>query len=302
MSNENSPHRIFYLLLLVVILWGVNVVMLKYLTRFFPPLALVPIRLCLATCLLLPYILHKHGCVKPPAGTWLPIVGVAAFSIFLHQITMTWGIANTSSTHASLILGLNPLFTTVLASLIVGEKFTLVKGLGILLGFIGVLLVVSGKEQGTATFLGDFVMFGATLTAVIGSLFVKRATATLPPLVVTAYSHLLASLALLALGFAVNSAWYFAGAWDFFPLAIILFSSLVNTALGALWWNTGIQKVGASTTSLFQNGIPVVGVFASAVFLGEVLNWTHVAALILVLTGVSLGTGILPLHRFAKKG
>ena len=274
--------------------------MLKYLTRYFPPLALVPIRLTIATALLLPYILYKHGYVRPPASVWPHILGVALFSIFLHQITMTWGIANTSSTHASLILGLNPLFTTILASLLIGERFTVAKGLGILLGFSGVILVVAGKEPGSATFIGDFVMFGATLTAVIGSLFVKKATAVMPPLVVTAYSHLLASVGLLFMGFAVNSEWYYDGAFGSGPIAVILFSSLVNTALGALWWNTGIQKVGASTTSLFQNGIPVVGVFASAAFLGELLNWTHVAALILVLTGVSLGTGFIHLRTPVK--
>ena len=300
MVNDKTQRSIFLLLLFVVVLWGVNVVMLKYLTRYFPPLALVPIRLSLATALLLPYILYKHGYVRPPAKTWPHILGVALFSIFLHQITMTWGIANTSSTHAALILGLNPLFTTILASILIGEKFTIAKGLGILLGFSGVLLVVAGKEPGSATFIGDCVMFGATLTAVIGSLFVKKSTAVLPPLVVTAYSHFLASAGLVVMGLTVNSVWAYDGAFTLGPISVILFSSLVNTALGALWWNTGIKQVGASTTSLFQNGIPVVGVFASAAFLGEILNWTHVAALLLVLTGVSLGTGLIQLRILQK--
>jgi len=72
----------------------------------------------------------------------------------------------------------------------------------------------------------------------------------------------------------------------------VLFSSFVCTALGAVWWNTGIQRVGASTASVFQNGIPIFGVFAAALFLGETINWNHVAALALVLAGVSLATGI----------
>jgi drug/metabolite transporter (DMT)-like permease len=39
--------------------------------------------------------------------------------------------------------------------------------------------------------------------------------------------------------------------------------------------------------------MPVFGVFAAALFLGEQLNWTHFAALLLVITGVSLGTGLI---------
>ena len=296
MPNTKNQRPIFLLLLLVAALWGINVVMLKYLTRFFPPLALVPIRLWLATALLLPYIFRKYGCSALPGKAWPHIIGVALFSIFLHHMAMTWGIANTSSTHASLILGLSPLFTILLASMLIGEEFTLAKGLGTILGFSGVLLVVSGKETGGATFIGDCVMFAATFTAVIGSLFVKKSTSIVPPLVVTAYSHLFASAGLVVTGLSINSTWAYAEAFSAGPLAVLLFSSLVNTALGALWWNTGIKEVGPSITSMFQNVIPIVGVFASAAFLGEVLNWTHVAALLLVLTGVSLGAGLIPLR------
>ena len=296
MPSEKSQRSIFLLLLFVAFLWGINVVMLKYLTRYYPPLSLVPIRLSLATVLLLPYVLYNYGYVRPPAKAWPHIISVAVFSIFLHHLTMTWGIANTSSTHAALILGLSPLVTTVLASKLIGEKFTAEKGLGILLGFSGVFLVVSGKEPGGATLIGDAVMFGATLTAAIGSLSVKKSTAALPPLVVTAYSLFLASVGLMIMGFFVNSTWVYTGAFDALPIFILLFSSLVNTALGALWWNTGIKEVGPSMTSLFQNVIPVVGVFASVAFLGESLNWTHLAALILVLVGVGLGTGIFRIY------
>ena len=77
------------------------------------------------------------------------------------------------------------------------------------------------------------------------------------------------------------------------PVAVLLFSSLVNTALGALWWNMGIQRIGAATASLFLNGTPMTGVFAAAIFLGEELYWTHYAALLLVILGVSLGTGVI---------
>jgi drug/metabolite transporter (DMT)-like permease len=267
--------------------------MIKYLTAYFPPLALVPIRLLLATALLVPLVAFREGFVIPPRIAWLPILGVALCSIFLHQITLTWGISKTSSTHAALILGLNPLFTSLFASYWAGEPFSFRKGLGILLGFGGVFLVVSGKEQGTATFLGDSVMFLATITFVLGALCVKKCAQYTSPLIITAYSHLIASTGLLIMGLLVNDTWISPGAIAPIPVAVLLFSSLVNTALGAVWWNTGIKKVGASVSSLFQNGIPVVGVFASVLFLGEPAFWTHWMALLLVVLGVSIGTGML---------
>ena len=293
MEKERNNRAIFGLLLLVVILWGINVVIIIYLTMFFPPLALAPIRLFLATCLLVPAVVLKYGFEIPPRTTWLPIAGVSFFSIFLHHITLSWGISATSGTHAALILGLNPLLTAILASRMAAEPLTWSKGIGVILGFSGVVLVVSNKAQGTATFMGDFVMFVSMLVAVIGYIFVKRSTVQVTPLVVTAYSHAVATVGLIIFGFFATSVWSYDGAFEVWPLSVLLFSSLVNTALGALWWNMGIQRLGASKASLFQNGIPIAGVFASAIFLGEQLQWTHLAALLLVILGVSLGTGII---------
>lgn len=300
-DKEQSNRPIFALLTFVVILWGINVVMIKYLTTFFPPLALAPIRLFLATCLLVPAVIYKHGFEWPPRSAWLPMAGVSLFAIFLHHITLSWGVAATSGTHAALILGLNPLLTSILASRLAAEPLSWSKGLGVILGFSGVVLVVSGKVQGTATLVGDFIMFLSMMAAVIGYIFVKKSTAQVTPLVVTAYTHAVASVALVIFGLFVNPVWSYEGAFDFWPLSVLLFSSLVNTALGALWWNMGIQRIGASKSSLFQNGIPVAGVFAAALFLGEQLQWEHLTALVLVTLGVSLGTGILSLPRSAKK-
>ena len=278
LAVKKNDHFIFALLLFVVLLWGINVVMIKYLTKFYPPLALAPIRLSLATFLLVPTVLYKQGYAKPPRHTMLAIIGVATFSIFLHQIALSWGVALTSSNHASLILGLNPMLTMALSSYLMKEPFTRAKGMGIVLGLSGVALVVSGASRGEASFLGDAIMFIATLTFVIGSLFVKKSTTVMSPLIVTAYSHTLASIGLMFTGWFFNPVWVYPGAWEPLPLAVLVFSSLVSTALGALWWNMGIQRVGAATASLFLNIQPVIGVFAASVFLGEELNWTHYGA------------------------
>lgn len=298
-----QKHRAFFQLLMVALLWGVNSVSIKYLTHFFPPLSLAPIRLCLAGALLLPVVLYQYGYQKVPAKAWLPITGIAVFCIFLHQIALTVGISATSSIHAVLILGLNPLFTVLFAVSFLKESFTLAKGLGIAFGFGGLFLVVAaGKAQVGSSLLGDGIMLIATLTFVIGSLFVKKATYYVSPLVVTAYSHVLAALGLIILGLVVNPVWVYPGDIGFWPISVLLFSSFMSTAVGALLWNMSIQQVGASTASLFQNATPVIGVFASALFLGEELYLQHLYALLLVLAGVSLGTGMLeiPLPAWLK--
>lgn len=296
MDGTDERHQAFSALLMVVFLWGVNSVSIKYLTQFFPPLALAPIRLSLASVLLLAIVFYRYGCQKVSRQVWLLIAGIALFSIFLHQIVLTIGIKATSATHSVIIVGSSPLFTILLANVFLKEAFTLEKCIGMALGMGGLLAIISGNKQGVATVDGDVMVFIAMITFVIGSFFVKQATVTAPPLVVTAYSHCLAAIGLVFLGLTVNSTWtYSADSFSIKPIAVLLFSSFISTGIGALLWNIGIQKVGATTASLFQNASPIIGVFASVFFLGEQLNWHHFAALSLVLLGVVFGTGMLRL-------
>lgn len=301
MRKPAGNYDAFMLLMMVVVLWGVNSVSIKYLTQFFPPLALAPIRLCLASLLLLSWVFCRYGCQKLPRKAWLPVGAVAVFCIFLHQIAISIGIKATSATHAVIILGSNPLFATTLASFFLKETFTAAKGIGVLLGCGGLLFIVSGNAPGEASLAGDVITFWGVISFVIGSFFVKTAILSVSPLIVTAYSHAMAAAALVLLGLVSNPVWCYPGSFTVQTTAVLLFSSFMSTAVGALLWNMAIQKVGASTASLFQNASPVVGVIASAFFLGEELSWNHFTALTLVLLGVSVGSGVLPIPAWSKR-
>lgn len=293
-KKELADHNPVYLMLLiVVVLWGANVVMIKYLTNFFTPTCLAAFRLSTATAVLVPAVLWRHGWVKLPGKDWIDIFGIALFSITLHQLALSWGLTQTSGTHAVLILSLNPLITTTLAAGFANEPFTRYKTAGVVLGFGGILLIVAPKASMASNSLhGDILIFIAMFLYVLGSLLVKRSTQRIPPLVVTAYSHIVGSLGLISIAIVQTPVWAISAVFETNTIAVFLISSLLATALGALWWNTSIQQIGASAASLFLNVCPVVGIFTSAVFLHELLNWHHFAALFLVLSGVGLGTGL----------
>lgn len=301
MLQITEKNRVYLCLLMVIFLWGVNSVSIKYLTQFFPPVLLAAVRLLLASLFLFAFFVCTNKKRLLPRASWAPTVGVSLFCIFLHQIALTTGLKETSGTHAILILGLGPLFTMLFAAVFLKEKIFLPQGLGLLSGFLGILLVVSGKSQSGSTVLGDAITTIAAMTFSIGSLFVKKAVCSSSSLAVTTYSHLLA-----ALGLGITAAFFYTPA-DFppglgpLPVFVLLFSSFMSTAVGALLWNQSIHKAGATTASLFQNGSPIIGILASAVFLGEELLWQYFISLVLVLGGVIFGTGIWKMPLRAEK-
>lgn len=298
-ADDASPDRatmvrVIQQLVAVMFFWGANVVVLKYLTAYFDPLALVTLRLIVSATVILPVVFMRYGFVRLSLGGCVSVGAVALFSFIIHQAAMTWGIARTSATHGVLILGLMPLATMLLASALLKEKLSRAKLIGVALGFAGIALIALAKNgaQGE-TLLGDGLLFLAVVTYSIGSIYVKKSTAHATPLVITAYSLAVSAVVTLALTLANGGEWTrSAEAFHWGPIAGLLFVGWFSTALGTLWWNTGIHHLGASTTSLFFNGVPVVGVAASVVFLGEHLVLSHYLALCLVLAGISLGSGI----------
>lgn len=284
------------LLLLVVVIWGLNVVMVKYLSGYFSPTMLSAIRIGAAAALLFVVVWKQHGWVKPTRSEWVAITGIAMSGIWLHQITLSAGVQHTNASTASLILGLNPLATALLAYAVFREPLTPRKIFGVLLGFCGVTLVVFGdsweKTAGLAFGIGEVLILVSMLAYVVSGMFIKKATLTMPVLVVTGYSHILATLVLTVTaitqemvqpsGLAMPADW-----WVWF---VMLFSGWVATALGSIWWNSGIKVIGAGRTAMFLNGMPMMSLVFSVLMLGETITWVHLVGFGAVFVAIYFGT------------
>jgi drug/metabolite transporter (DMT)-like permease len=292
--NEERKARL--LLLFVVILWGLNVVMVKFLSASFSPTMLGAWRIGSAAALLTVLVWKQYGFVKISWREWGWISGIAVSGIFLHQITLAAGVQHTEASTASLILGLNPLVTMVLAYLIFREPLTARKIGGVLLGFCGVFLVVFGnsweKSAGLHFGIGEWLIVVAMLTYVISGMFIKKATQTVPVMVVTAYSHLVATvlLALAATEQQIESGEAMVLPTDWFVWGVLLFSAFFATGYGSVWWNSGIRIIGAGRTAMYINGMPMLSLIFSVLLLGETITWIHICGFSAVFLAILLGT------------
>jgi drug/metabolite transporter (DMT)-like permease len=290
-----SEKFIYAILAMVVISWGLNIVMVKYLTQSMSPLLVAAVRMPLAGIVLLPFVWKMHGFYKPTARQWGLLVLVGLTSIFFHQLFLAYGVVTTTATNASLILGLNPLTTALLAAFFVGEKFTFRLAVGILLGLSGVVLVIFTKSADSTVDLsgwGDIIMLLAMLAYVVGGLFIKKITATpIPTLVVTAYSTVIGGVFLnlgtvVYLGPSSYQQIHLTGtAW-----ILMLLSAWGASSLGTLGWNYGIKLLGANRTAMFLNGMPFASIVGGIIFLNEKIGWIHVVAFMLTTLGIVIAT------------
>jgi drug/metabolite transporter (DMT)-like permease len=284
------------LLLMVVVFWGLNVVMVKFLSGHFTPLMLASYRIGSAALLLGVVVWKQHGFPKVTRGEFLSISGIAVSGIFLHQWMLGAGVQTTSASTASLILGLNPLVTAFLAYLLFREPLTGRKIFGAMLGLGGVALVIFGNSWEQTSSLhfgkGEWLVFLAMLFYVISGMFIKKATQTQPVMVVTAYSHIIATVILFIFSYGQEMITGTSRALpsDWWVWTVLIFSGWVSTALGSLWWNRGIQVIGAGRTAMFLNGMPIASLVFAVLFLDERITWLQGAGFLTVLFAIWLGT------------
>ncbi len=289
---KNKERLLFVMLAGVVTLWGLNVVMVKYLTMF-PPMYVAAIRMTIAGVFLAPILLQYRKSLRIGWANWLLAAGVGATSIALHQITLATGVQYTSAGNASLILGLNPLATALLAMVLLGEGMSWRKAWGIAIGFAGVLIVVISQHGGIhVNGWGDAIMFFSMLMYVAGGLLIRKLSLRgVPVLLITVLSQWFGVLFLWIAALMVQPASYYIGL-DVTPFQwlVILTSAVLSTAVGSVGWNYGIRQLGASRTAVFLNGMPLASLLFAALFLGEQLLLVHLLALLMIVGGVYLGS------------
>lgn len=269
--------------------WGVNVSIVKVLSSHLEALPLSAVRMLLALVCVWGICLSQgqriYGISRRDA-CW--VLAAGALLVYAHQIFLAQGLATSSATNGALILGLNPILSTLLGYFLFGEKQTRRSLIGITLGLFGAAIVVlnnSGGELRLGATCGDLALIAALFTYVIAGACIRRVS-SVPPLLMGFYLHLFGALLLsVHTGFAEPRLWSKLQNLEpsFWLLAGI--SAFFSTALGNLAYTYGIATVGLSRASLFFNWLPISGVLFAVTFLHEPLGIWRIAGLACVVFG-----------------
>jgi drug/metabolite transporter (DMT)-like permease len=224
---------------------------------------------------------------------WLTLTGCAVLMIYLNQIFFTEGVARTPAANAALIIALNPLVSSLVAAGLLGDRLTGSRIAGVVLGFGGVAAVVLNRPGAAlgSSGLGDLLLFGSVMTWVLGGVLVQRLSRELDSGVVSAMLSVIGTV-LLALHLGLRPAPVVVD-WSRVTVgtvALLVVSSLLATAAGALVWNRALVVLGVARTALYAYWVPIFGVLFAVLLLGEPLSVWHGVGLAGVLGGTWLGT------------
>ena len=199
------------------------------------------------------------------------------------------GLAHATGVKSSIMNATGVFFSVVLAHfLYADDRLSGRKTLGCLIGFLGVVVVnLGGGGQLTFDFtlLGEGFVVIAAFVLAAASIYGKRLSASIDPLVMTGWQLLIGGGLLTVGGLALGGRLQDLGVSSG---ALLLYMALLSSVAFAVW-SLLLKHNPVGMIAAFNFLVPVFGVGLSAVFLGEsVLRWSNLAALILVCVGIWL--------------
>lgn len=214
----------------------------------------------------------------------------ALFGVALNQMLFLKGLTLTSTVHASLLMLITPLVVTLFAAIVLKERFTTNKAIGLSLGIGGALFLILQKEggqEGSNYLLGDGLII---LNAVFYSFYfilVKPLMARYSAVHVIRWIFTIGTLFILPFGWEQlnETRWE---QWPWQQAAALIAVVFFGTFLAYLFNAYGIKHIGAGATGAYIYTQPLFAVAIAVAFAGEVFSLQKGFAALLIFCGVFL--------------
>ena len=266
-------------------LFGANPIFIKLTFAGLGPFTTAALRFLLASAALAIWIKATGQSLRPPAGCSYQL-GILGLGFTVQLSLVYFGLSKTNASRGVLLTNLQPFFLLFLAHFFIpGDRITVRKSLGLVMGFFGLALVFLESEGVTADFrIGDLMIVLATVWWACLVVYLKRIIDHHHPLQIVFYQTL------IAVPFCLLQAllWDTRMVYALTPtvVAALLYQALVTASFGFVAWNTLLQKYGAVAIHSFVFMMPMAGVCLSGLILDEPITPKIITALLLITTGL----------------
>lgn len=260
-------------LLGVACFWGVNIPLMKIGLDQVDIFVFNAIRLTISTGVLaaLAVVERRRG-IRPGSGvTRRHLLLYAAMASAVYQLLFLLGIARTTSGNTALIIATVPMWTALLARIILGEQLRGLAWGGLIVALVGTVIVALQKGDVAADrqhLFGNLFVLTAALLWSGATVYSRPLLQQISPLQLSAAAAIFALPAhlLFAAGRYEGSlpALHSGALW-----LIILYSGILSSGLAYPMWNLGVRHAGAAHAAVVQNLIPLIAILAAWICRGE---------------------------------
>jgi drug/metabolite transporter (DMT)-like permease len=282
--------REWIMLLVLSVLWGGSFFFVEIVLTELRPFTTVTLRVGLAALALWIFVGLTGRAIPGGRSVWLAFLGMGILNNAIPFSLITWGQTEIASGLASILNATTPLFTVIIAGLLLSdERANPSKLFGVLFGFAGCILIIGPTalhELGVGA-LAQLAVLAAALSYAFAGVYGRRFQSMgIDPVVTAAGQTTASTLILVPITFLFEDplaqAWPSVETW-----AAIAALAVLSTAIAYVLYFRILASAGATNLLLVTFLIPVSAIFLGSVFLGEKLSFLHFAGLALI--GIGLG-------------
>jgi len=270
--------------------WGFNWPVTKYLLSELPPLTMRGATGVIGASLLALLAILRGQSLRVPRELWPRLVLAAFLNVACWMTLMGLALLWLPASEAALIAYTMPVWASVLAWPILGERPNLPRVISLIMAFAGLAAIMGGNgfAASAAKLPGIIMALGGAIGFAVGTVLAKKLPLPLPPLSAAAWQIGIGCLPVAIVGLFVEKA--DVAALSNLGWILIVYSTVIQFCVAYVSWFAALARLPASVAAIGTMAVPVIGVIASAVALHEPLGVGQITALAFTLAGVVLAT------------
>jgi drug/metabolite transporter (DMT)-like permease len=278
----------WFIFILLGGIWSSSFLWIKIAVQEIGPITLVAFRVLFGLLFGIAVILIGRVQLPRKFVDWWPLLVLGISNVAIPFFLISWGEQTIDSAVAAILDATVPLFAIVIAHFTLrDDRITLPKLLGLLMGFTGVVVLMS-KEIGTSSgsILGQAAVVVASAFYAGSSVYARKSTVNTPG-ILRSVGPLLSSTAVMWLAAPIAES----------PLRLpqlsitwiaLLWLGILGSGIAFVLAYYLIHAIGPTRTTMVTYLFPLGGVILGVVFLGEAMSWQLIAGATLIVASLAV--------------
>jgi drug/metabolite transporter (DMT)-like permease len=234
--------------------------------------------------------LARSQSLKVERRLWPRLLLASLLNVTGWMVLMGLALLWLPASEAALIAYTMPVWASLLAWPVLGERPTVLRTVALVMAFAGLAVIMGGNGISATTekLPGIVMALCGAVGFALGTVLTKKLPIPLPPIPAAAWQIGLGCFPVAIMGFAFETTHI--GKVTQLGWWLVAYGTVIQFCVAYVCWFAALARLPASVAAIGTMAVPVIGVVASAVTLGEPLGLTQIVALVLTLAGVVLAT------------
>jgi drug/metabolite transporter (DMT)-like permease len=268
--------------------WGLNWPIMKQILTEWPPLSARGLTGIAGGLLLALLAVIRGESLRVPQGQWPRLLLSAVLNVSTWMTLMGLALLWLPASEAAVIAYTMPVWASLLAWLILGERMSLTRMLALVMAFAGIAALMGGNGivASTAKLPGIAMVLVGAFVFALGTIAAKRLPITMPLIASSALQIGIGCVPVALAGLLFEHPRI--EALSTLGWVLMAYMTVIQFCIAYVCWFAALERLPASVAAIGTMAVPVIGVIAAAIMLHEPLGIGQIAALVFTLAGVAL--------------